>query len=132
MALIVAGSQIVGDPGLYQPWDSTLTSNPIAATQDNKGCAPGWAAIYVQDSVTGETVKVCRRLDEAILGPGGAAIINEETAPNWTDQTVINIAETTEQIVSGAVAVGGALAPTFGTAALLVSALVLLVLMVKK
>ena len=130
--LIVAGGQVVGDPSLYQPWDPSLSSNPDAASADNRGCAPGWACIYVQDAVTGNTAKVCRRLDQAILGPGGSAIIQAETAPNWTDQAIINVAETTEAIVSGAAGAVNALTPALGTTALLVGAIALLLFAWKK
>lgn len=132
MSLIVADGYIVGDPNTYQPWDPTLTSNPGAAFQDNRGCPPGWACIYVQDSVTSETVKVCRRLDEAILGPGGAAIINEETSPNWRDEATINVAEVSEQIVTGGGAVFNALSPAMLSGALLVGAIALVLFVWKK
>lgn len=121
--LTVAGGFILGSSDLYQDWDPTLSLNPNAAAQDNRGCAPGWATIYVQDSLTGGTVKICRRLDAAILGSGGAAIINEETSPNWRDEATINVASAAEEVVT---AVGGALPSTWSMAALLIGAAVLL------
>jgi hypothetical protein len=132
MSLIVAAGQIIGDRGTYDYWDPSLSLNPGAASQDNRGCAPGWAAIYVEDSITGGTVKVCRRIDEAILGPGGAAIIQEETAPNWTDQAVINVAETSEQIVAGGGQVINALSPALTSTALVLGAIALLLFVWKK
>lgn len=122
--VIVAGGQVVGDPSLYQPWDPSLLSNPAAASQDNRGCPPGWACIYVQDAITGQTAKVCRLLDQTILGPGGSAVIQEETAPNWSDQAIINVAETTEAIVSGAASAANALSPFFGGTGLLLVGIV--------
>jgi hypothetical protein len=132
MSLIVAANQIIGDASLYQPWDPTRTSNPGAVSQDNQGCAPGWATIYVQDSLTGNTVKVCRRLDEAILGPGGAAIIAEESGPDWYDESIMNVAEVSEQIVQGGGAVLNALSPALTSTALAIGALALLLFVWKK
>jgi len=132
MSLVVAANQIIGDPSLYQPWDPTRTSNPEAVSQDNRGCAPGWATIYVQDSITGNTVKVCRRLDAAVLGPGGAAIIAEESGPDWYDASIMNVAEVTEQIVQGGADVVNALSPALTSTALAIGALALLLFVWKK
>ena len=130
--LVVAANQIIGDSDLYQPWDPTRSLNPAAVSDDNRGCAPGWATIYVQDSITGNTVKVCRRLDEAILGPGGAAIIAEETGPDWYDESIMNVAEVSEQIVSGGGQVINALSPALTSTALAIGALALLLFVWKK
>jgi hypothetical protein len=132
MSLVVAANQIIGDSSLYQPWDPTRTSNPSAVLQDNQGCAPGWATIYVQDSITGNTVKVCRRLDEAILGPGGAEIILEETGSDWYDESIQNVAEVSEQIVQGGGAVFNAISPGLTSAALAIGAIALLLFVWKK
>jgi hypothetical protein len=132
MSLTVAGGYILGDSDTYRYWDETLTSNPGAASQDNRGCAPGWATIYVVDSVTGYLTKVCRRLDEAILGPGGAAIIAEETAPEWTSQAVINVAEAAEEVVTTGGDVVNALSPALSSTALLIAAAALFLLVWKK
>lgn len=132
MSLTVAGGFILGDPGTYQDWDSTRSRNPGAFSPDNRGCAPGWAAIYVQDSLTGGTVKVCRRLDEAILGPGGAQIIAEETGADWYDESIINVAEVSEQIVEGGGAVFTALSPALTSTALAIGALALLLFVWKR
>lgn len=119
--ITVANGQIIGDPSVYQPWDPTLSQNPDAAAQDNRGCMPGWAAIYVQDSLSGNTVKVCRLLDASVLGPGGAAIIQNESAPNWWNQTTMNVASAAQTVVSGAGSIANALAPFLsGTGLLLV------------
>lgn len=124
MSLLVVGGQIVsGSPETYRVWDQSLSQNPAAASQDNRGCAPGWAAIYVQDSLTGDTVKICRRLDAAILGPGGAAIIAEETSPDWYDQTTMSVASAAEEVVG---AVGAVLPSTWSMAALLIGGALLL------
>lgn len=32
---------------LYQEWDSTLSANPSAALQYNRGCSPGYGAEFV-------------------------------------------------------------------------------------
>lgn len=130
--MFVAGGIIMGSSDTYRDWDPTLTSNPDAASQDNRGCAPGWAAIYVVDSLTGGTVKVCRRLDAAILGPGGAAIIAEESGPDWYDASVMNVAEVSEQIVEGGATVVNALSPALTSAALAIGALALLLFVWKK
>lgn len=132
MSLIVAGGFIMGSSDTYRDWDPTLTSNPGAASQDNRGCAPGWAAIYVQDSLTGGTVKVCRRLDAAILGPGGSAIIAEETGPDWYDESVMNVAEVSEQIVQGGADVISAVSPAISSTALLIAAAALFLFVWKK
>lgn len=128
MSLIVAGGAIIGDPGTYAPWDPSLSQNPDAALQDNRGCAPGWATIYVQDSMTGGLVKVCRRLDAAILGPGGAAIIREETGPAFVDQSIINVADASRQVVE---TVGGAL-PSWTQTALILGAIAAIIFFWKK
>jgi hypothetical protein len=93
---------------------------------DNKGCAPGWATIYVVDSLTGEMVRVCRRLDEAIMGPGGAAIIAEESGPDWYDQATINVAAAAEEVVQGTGTVLNALSPALTSTALVIGAIALL------
>lgn len=124
MSLIVVGGQIVsGSPETYQAWDQSLSQNPSAVAQDNRGCAPGWATIYVLDSLTGNMVKVCRRLDQALLGPGGAAIIQAESGPDWYDQTAINVASAAQDVVG---AVGAVLPSTWSMAALLIGAAALL------
>ena len=132
MSLTVAGGFILGDPNTYQSWDATLSANPSAALQDNRGCAPGWATIYVLDSVTGNTVKVCRRIDEAILGPQGAAIIQQETGPDWYDASIQNVAEVSQEIVTGGGAVVNALSPALTSTALVLAGLALLFLVLKK
>ena len=130
--MFVAGGIIIGSGDLYQDWDPTLSRNPGAASQDNRGCAPGWATIYVQDSVTGGTVKVCRRLDEALLGPGGAAIIAEETGPDWYDESIVNVAETAQEIVSGGATVLNAVSPAISSTALLLAAAAVFLFVLKK
>lgn len=132
MSLVVAAGQIIGDPGTYQPWDGTLTSNPDAATQDNRGCAPGWATIYVQDSVTGGLVKVCRRLDQTVLGPGGSAVIQEESGPGWVDSSIQSVASAAQQVVAGAGTVANALSPALSSTALVLIALAALLFVWKK
>lgn len=132
MSLTVAGGFILGSSDLYQDWDPTLSRNPGAASQDNRGCAPGWATIYVQDSLTGGLVKVCRRLDEAILGPGGAAIIAEEAGPDWYDESIMSVAEVSEQIVVGGGDVLNALSPALTSTALAIGAIALLLFVWKK
>lgn len=130
--MFVAGGIIIGSGDLYQNWDPTLTRNPGAASQDNRGCAPGWATIYVLDSVTGQTVKVCRRLDEALLGPGGAAIIAEETGPDWYDASIMNVAEVAEEVVSGGATVLNAVSPAISSTALLIAAAAVFLFVLKK
>lgn len=130
--LTVAGGFILGSSDLYQDWDPTLSRNPGAASQDNRGCAPGWATIYVQDSLTGGLVKVCRRLDEAILGPGGSAIIQEEAGPDWYDESIMNVAEVSEQIVQGGADVINAVSPAISSTALLIAAAAIFLLVWKK
>lgn len=130
--LTVAGGFILGSGDTYQDWDPTMSRNPGAVTPDNRGCAPGWATIYVQDSLTGGTVKVCRRLDAAILGPGGAAIIAEETGPDWYDESLMNVTEVSEQIVVGGGTVLNALSPALTSTALALGALAFLIFMWKK
>lgn len=126
MSLTVAAGTIYGDPGTYDYWDSTLSKNPDAASQDNRGCAPGWATIYVQDSITGETVKVCRRLDAAFMA-NPAPVIAEETGPDWYDASIQSVASAAEQVVTGAGQVAGALAPfNWSLAALLAGAALIL------
>lgn len=98
--IIVAGGQVVGDPSIYQPWDPSLSQNPDAATQDNRGCPPGWACIYVQDAATGDLARVCRVLDQSVLGPNAAQTIRNETAPQAWDQAIINVADATRSIVN--------------------------------
>jgi hypothetical protein len=130
--MFVAGGLIVGSSDTYQSWDATLSQNPGAATLDNKGCAPGWATIYVTDSLTGEMVRVCRRLDDAILGPQGAQIIAEETGPDWYDAATINVAAAAEDVVTGAGTVVNALSPALTSTALLVAAAALALFAWKK
>lgn len=130
--MIVTGGFIIGSSDTYRDWDPSLSQNPGAASSDNRGCAPGWATIYVQDSLTGGTVKVCRRVDAALLGPGGAAIIAEETGPDWYDASVLNVAEISAEIVEGGGAVLTALSPALTFTALALGALALLVFMWKK
>jgi hypothetical protein len=130
--MMVAGGVILGSSDLYQDWDPSLSQNPGAASSDNRGCAPGWATIYVQDSLTGGTVKVCRRVDAAILGPGGAAIIAEESGPDWYDESIMNVAEVSEQIVVGGGDVLNALSPALTSTALAIGALALLLFVWKK
>lgn len=132
MSLVVAAGQILGDPSVYQSWDPTLTSNPGAALQDNRGCAPGWATIYVQDSITGGTVKVCRLLDQSVLGPGGSAVIQQESGPNWVDSSIQNVASAAQEIVAGAGTVANALSPALTSTALVIGALALLLFIWKK
>src|SRR5258705_11956999 len=91
--LIVVGGQVVGDPTLYQPWDPSLMSNPDAAAQINRGCAPGWATIFVEDPMTSGTARVCRLLDASVTGPNAAQTIRNETGPDLYDQSIINIAD---------------------------------------
>jgi len=115
MSLTVAGGYIVqGSSDTYQAWDATLSRNPGAASQDNRGCAAGWAAIYVQDSFTGLTVRVCRRLDQSVLGPQAAQTIREETGPDWYDASAMNIANAAEQVVEGGGQVLGAVGNVLG------------------
>lgn len=117
MSLTVVGGQIItGDSALYQPWDSSRSTNPGAASADNRGCLPGWATLYVQDSMTGETVRVCRKLDAAILGPQGAQIIQEESSPDWYDESIITVASAAEEIVAGGSVVLGATGNVLGDA----------------
>lgn len=132
MSLTVVGGVILGSGDTYQDWDPTLSRNPGAFSPDNRGCAPGWATIYVQDSLTGGTVKVCRRLDAAILGPGGSAIIQEETGPDWYDESIMNVAEVSEQIVQGGADVFNAVSPALSSTALLIAAAALFLLVWKK
>jgi hypothetical protein len=124
--MMVTGGLILGDRSTYDYWDSSLLTNPAASTMDNKGCAPGWATIYVVDSLTGEMVRVCRRLDEAIMGPGGAAIIAEESGPDWYDQATINVAAAAEEVVQGTGTVLNALSPALTSTALVIGAIALL------
>lgn len=130
--LTVAGGFILGSSDTYQDWDPTLTRNPGAASQDNRGCAPGWATIYVQDSLTGGTVKVCRRLDAALLGPGGSAIIQQETGPDWYDESILNVAEVAEEIVQGGADVLNAVSPAISSTALLIAAAAVFLFVWKK
>lgn len=124
MSLVVAGGAIIGDPATYQPWDPSLSQNPAAALQDNRGCAPGWATIYVQDSLTGGTVKVCRLLDANVLGPNAEAVIRDETGPDLYDRTIINIADASRQVVNAF--------PSMTSTTMLVVALAVLVFLWKK
>ena len=105
---VVAGQIITGDPAIYQPWDSSRSINPGAAAADNRGCQPGWAAIYVQDSLSGATVRVCRKLDQSVLGPQAEQTIREESSPDWYDETVITIASAAEEVVQGGGVILGA------------------------
>lgn len=116
---IVVGGQVVGDPSIYQPWDPTYMSNPDAATLDNRGCAPGWACIYVEDPLTGGMAKVCRLLDQSVLGPQAPQTIQQETGPDLWDQSIINIASAAQSIVSGATSAANALSPFLGGTGLL-------------
>lgn len=129
MSLTVAGGLILGSADLYQDWDPTLSRNPSAAFVDNRGCAPGWATIYVQDSLTGGTVKVCRRLDAAVLGPQAEAVIREESGPDWYDASIISVASAAEQVVEAGGQVFEAVTPSplgLTATALLVGAVALL------
>lgn len=132
MSLTVAGGFILGSSDTYQDWDPTLSRNPGAASLDNRGCAPGWATIYVQDSLTGGTVKVCRKVDAAILGPGGSQIIAQESGPDWYDESIMNVAEVSEQIVQGGADVISAVSPAISSTALLIAAAALFLLVWKK
>ena len=133
MGLVVAGGQIIsGSSAIYLPWDSTRSTNPAASTADNRGCAPGWATIYVQDSLTGDLVRVCRKLDESVLGPSAPQVIAEETGMDWYDDSISSIAEAAEDVVEAGGVIGGALTPFALSTGLLVGALALLVFMVKK
>jgi hypothetical protein len=113
---VIAGQIVVGSSDTYQPWDATRTTNPGAASADNRGCAPGWAAIYVQDSLTGDTVRVCRRLDQSVLGPTAPQTIAEESSPDWYDQSAINIAGAAEAVVQGGGQVLGSAGSVLGNA----------------
>ena len=117
--VIVLGGQVVGDPTLYAPWDPSLMANPEAATQDNRGCPPGWACIYVQDPMTGGTAKVCRLLDQSVLGPGAAGTIQQETGPDFFDTSIMNVASAAQAVVSGAASAANALSPFLGGTGLL-------------
>jgi len=117
--VIVLGGQVVGDPAIYSPWDPSLMSNPEAATQDNRGCPPGWACIYVQDPMTGGTAKVCRLLDQSVLGPQAAATIQTETGPDFWDSSIMNVASAAQAVVSGAASAANALSPFLGGTGLL-------------
>lgn len=117
--VIVLGGQVVGDPSIYGPWDPSLSSNPEAATQDNRGCPPGWACIYVQDPMTGGTAKVCRLLDQSVLGPQAAATIASETGPDFWDSSLINVASAAETVVGGVANAANALSPFLGGTGLL-------------
>lgn len=132
VSLTVAGGFILGSSDTYQDWDPTMSRNPGAVTPDNRGCAPGWATIYVQDSLTGGTVKVCRRVDAAVLGPSGAAIIQEEAGPDWYDESIMNVAEVSEQIVQGGADVISAVSPAISSTALLIAAAALFLFVWKK
>lgn len=118
--LIVAGGQVVGDPTLYMEWDPSLLANPDAVAQDNRGCPPGWACIYVQDAINGSTAKVCRVLDQSILGTNSAATIAHETAPNWVDQATINVASAAQTVVGGVASAANALSPFLSGTGLLI------------
>lgn len=122
--LIVVGGQVVGDPSLYQAWDPSLLANPDAAAADNRGCPPGWACIYVQDPVTGGTAKVCRVLDQSVLGPNAAQTIRNETGPDAYDQAVINIADAAQTIVNAV--------PSMSSTTLLILAVAALLFVWKK
>ena len=117
--LIVVGGQVVGDPSLYQAWDPSLLANPDAATADNRGCPPGWACIYVQDPMTGGTAKVCRVLDQSVLGPTAAQTIRNETAPDTWDTSIMNVASAAETVVGGVASAANALSPFLGGTGLL-------------
>jgi len=133
MSLVVAGGYIVmGSGDTYQWWDPTLSRNPGAATQDNKGCAPGWATIYVQDSLTGGLVKVCRRLDQSVLGPQASQTIQEEAGADWYDESIMSVASAAEQVVEGGASVVNALSPALSGAAMLAIALAVLLLAWKR
>lgn len=119
--VIVMGGQVVGDPSIYQPWDPSMSTNLEAATQDNKGCPPGWACIYVQDAQTGALAKVCRLLDNSVLGPQASSTIQNESGPDFWDQSIINVASAAQTVVQGASAAANALSPFLsGTGLLLV------------
>jgi hypothetical protein len=117
--LIVVGGQVVGDPSIFQPWDPTYSSNPDAATLDNRGCPPGWACIYVQDPITGGTAKVCRLLDQSVLGPQASQTIQQESGPDMWDSSIINIASAAETVVGGVASAANALSPFLGGTGLL-------------
>lgn len=131
MSLTVAGGFILGSGDLYQDWDPSLSRNPGAASADNRGCAPGWATIYVQDSITGNTVKVCRRVTQDLLD-NAPAIIAAETGPDWYDESIMNVAEVSEQIVSGGGDVLNALSPALSSTAMLLAAAAILLFVWKK
>ena len=132
MSLTVAGGFIIGSGDLYQEWDPTLTSNPLAVSQDNRGCAPGWATIHVQDSITGGRVKVCRRVTPELLGPSAPAIIAEETGPDWYDASIQSVAEVSQEIVQGGGQVLNAISPALSSTALLVMAAAVFLFVWKK
>ncbi len=91
------------DPGKYVAWDPTLTVNPDAALQDNRGCPVGYFTQYVSSPLGtfgAPYVRVCRRMDQQILTD--PAINREETGPGFVDQSTIALADALRQIKEAA------------------------------
>lgn len=74
------------DPELS--WASQRSPND---TVDNRGCPPGYGTMYTANG------KVCRLVSTAT-----AETIQQDSAPGFADQTMINIAAASESVVGGA------------------------------
>lgn len=112
------------------PWDETLQANPTAASQDNRGCPPGYFCQYVSAAkwwnpfyTVGEDAaytRVCRRLDEAIATD--PSIGSAESGEGLWEASVENIAAAAQVPVDAAKAALPYVAVGFGsTTALLIA-----------
>jgi len=110
------------DPGKYVEWDSSLTINPEAALQDNRGCPPGYFTQYVSSpwGTFGDPyVRVCRRMDQQILTD--PRINQEETGSGLIDQSTVALADALRQIKEAATPVfSWAIAAVVGLLALFI------------
>ncbi len=114
------------DPTKYLPWDSTLTVNPSAALQDNRGCPVGYFTQYVSSpwgTFGAAYVRVCRRMDQQILTD--PAVNRAETGPGMVDQATVALADALRQIKEAAT-------PAFSWALVAVAGLVALFIVTRR
>jgi hypothetical protein len=112
-------TEMVGDWPEVIEWDPSLLQNPDAGYQPNRGCPPGYVAIYVAPDRSwfwgtkeGQGQFVCRRADDSFINNPGA--IYEAAGPDNQDAVLLAVADATKQTVEAVKAAGAAAIPTIG------------------
>lgn len=75
-------------------WDSELSWASQRApgdTVDNQGCPPGYACVYTANG------RMCRLVSTAT-----AQVIQQDAAPGFVDQSIMNVAAAAQAVVGGA------------------------------